>query len=216
MGVLVAICMAAGGIIEFLPTFLVESNIPTISSVKPYTPLEIEGRDIYVKEGCFNCHSQMVRTIDKEVVRYGPKSEAGEFIYDRPFQFGSKRTGPDLHRVGGKYPDLWHYRHMMDPREISPGSVMPAYPWLAEKRVVVSRMEAKMKALKTLGTPYSDERIRNYASEYKAQADDIVSGLSRDGVELEYDKEMVALIAYLQRLGTDLKKSTETAAKGGE
>ncbi len=132
--VAIGICIAIGGLVEFLPAFLVKIQRPLISSVRPYTPLELEGRDIYVSEGCYNCHSQMVRTLGKEVKRYGAKSESGEFVYDRPFQWGSKRTGPDLHRVGGKYPHLWHYKHMMDPRSISPGSVMPGIRGLRTKK----------------------------------------------------------------------------------
>ena len=128
--VLSLIVILIGGIAEMVPTFLVKTNIPTISSVKPYTPLELEGRDIYIREGCYNCHSQMVRPFRSETERYGEYSKAGEFVYDHPFQWGSKRTGPDLHRVGGKYPDSWHFNHMEDPTSMSPGSLMPAYPWL--------------------------------------------------------------------------------------
>ncbi len=129
------IVVAIGGAIEMMPTFLVKSNVPTIASVKPYTPLELQGRDIYVREGCYTCHSQMIRPFRDEVARYGEYSKAGEFVYDHPFQWGSKRTGPDLAREGGKYPDSWHYNHMMDPRIMSPGSIMPSYGWLLDNKI---------------------------------------------------------------------------------
>ena len=203
--VLSFVAVAIGGIIEFVPTFLVESNVPTIASVKPYTPLELHGRDIYVREGCYTCHSQMIRPFRSETERYGEYSKAGEFVYDHPFQWGSKRTGPDLARQGGKYPDSWHFNHMYDPRSMSPGSIMPAYPFLADKVLDISTTEAKIKAMQTLGVPYPE----NYAPQANAdlinQANGIVANLKRDGIEIKNDREMIAIIAYLQRLGTDIK-----------
>ena len=151
------IAVAIGGVIEMVPTFLVKSNIPTISSVKPYTPLELQGRDIYVREGCYTCHSQMVRPFRSETERYGEYSKAGEFVYDHPFQWGSKRTGPDLAREGSpklRKPHSWHFNHMLDPRTMSPGSIMPPYPWLIEDDLDVESTPAKIRAMQTLGVPY--------------------------------------------------------------
>jgi len=205
---LLAILMIlVGGAVEMLPTFLIKSNIPTIASVKPYTPLELQGRDIYIREGCNNCHTQWVRPFRSETERYqGEYSKAGEFVYDHPFLWGSKRTGPDLHRLGGKYPDSWHYNHMIDPRTMSPGSIMPPYPWLAEQVIDVNSTTAKMKAMQTLGVPYTDDEIAGATTALKTQADKISAGLQKDGFKIDGDKEMVALIAYLQRLGIDVKK----------
>jgi cytochrome c oxidase cbb3-type subunit I/II len=155
-----------GGIVEFVPTFLVKSNIPTIASVKPYTPLELEGRDIYVKEGCYNCHSQMIRPFRHETERYGEYSKAGEFVYDHPFQWGSKRTGPDLAREGGRNPDSWHFKHMYEPSWITTGSIMPAYPWLFHNDVDESMMESKINAMRTLGVPYEDKFCQISCSRY--------------------------------------------------
>lgn len=204
------IAVAIGGLIEIIPTMLVESNVPTIASVKPYTPLELEGRDIYIREGCYNCHSQMIRPFRDEVVRYDPVdleySKAGEFVYDHPFQWGSKRTGPDIHRVGGKYPDSWHYHHMLDPSIMSPGTVMPSYPWLFTSELDTSLIRAKVSAMRTLGVPY-EEGFENQALEVlEAQENRITDNLSKDGIEIGANTEIVALIAYLQRLGTDIKK----------
>ncbi len=194
-----------GGVIEMVPTFLIESNIPTITSVKPYTPLELQGRDIYIKEGCYTCHSQMIRPFRSETARYGEYSKAGEFVYDHPFQWGSKRTGPDLHREGGKYPDSWHYNHMLDPTTMSPGSIMPAYPWLLDNDLDTASTQAKIKAMITLGVPYPAgyEKIANI--DLNKQAQSIAENLKKDGIETLSNKEIVALIAYLQRLGTDIK-----------
>jgi cytochrome c oxidase cbb3-type subunit I/II len=196
-----------GGAVEMLPTFLIKSNIPTIASVKPYTPLELQGRDIYIREGCNSCHTQWVRPFRSETERYqGEYSKAGEFVYDHPFLWGSKRTGPDLHRLGGKYPDSWHYNHMIDPRTMSPGSIMPRYPWLAEQAIDVNSTTPKMKAMQTLGVPYTDDEIVSGNADLKKQADKISAGLQKDGFKISSDKELVALIAYLQRLGIDIKK----------
>ena len=205
--VLVTLAVVTGGAMELIPTFAIESNVPTISSVKPYTALELEGRDIYVREGCYNCHSQMVRTHATESQRYGMRSYAGEFVYDRPFQWGSKRTGPDLHRLGGKYPDLWHYNHMMDPRITSPGSIMPAYPWLKDAKVNMDAVPVKAKAMQSLGVPYFQDEVKNAKGVYLKQANEIVAGLQKDGIELSPKSEMIAIIAYMQRLGTDIKKA---------
>jgi cytochrome c oxidase cbb3-type subunit I/II len=196
-----------GGLIEMIPTFLVKSNVPTISSVKPYTALELQGRDLYVREGCNNCHSQMVRPFRSETMRYGEYSKAGEFVYDHPHLWGSKRTGPDLHRIGGKYPDLWHYNHMLDPEITSPGSIMPTYPWLFEKTLDTSNTSAKIAAMRTLGVPYDEEYVQAANADLRKQADKISFGLKAEGVAVKSDKEIIAMIAYLQRLGTDIKIS---------
>jgi cytochrome c oxidase cbb3-type subunit I/II len=209
-----------GGIVEFVPTFLVKSNIPTIASVKPYTPLELEGRDIYVKEGCYNCHSQMIRPFRHETERYGEYSKAGEFVYDHPFQWGSKRTGPDLAREGGRNPDSWHFKHMYEPSWITTGSIMPAYPWLFHNDVDESMMESKINAMRTLGVPYEDKYEKLAVADMRAQADKIVKNLTADddvnkmikaeGISKLESKEIIALIAYLQRLGTDIKNKPLT------
>ena len=210
MLVLSLIVVAIGGVIELVPTFLVKSNIPTIASVKPYTPLELQGRDIYVREGCYTCHSQMIRPFRDEVARYGEYSKAGEFVYDHPFQWGSKRTGPDLAREGGKYPDSWHYNHMYDPRSMSPGSIMPQYVWLLDNKLDTSSTASKIRAMKTLGVPYPDgyEKIANI--ELMKQADSIALNLKKDKIETPGDAEIVALIAYLQRIGRDIKAEEKT------
>ncbi|MBK6876419.1 MAG: cytochrome-c oxidase, cbb3-type subunit I [Ignavibacteria bacterium] len=210
---LTTVAILIGGLVELIPTFLIKSNIPTISSVKPYTPLELQGRDIYVREGCYTCHSQMVRPFRSETERYGEYSKAGEFVYDHPFQWGSKRTGPDLHRIGGKFPDLWHYLHMSDPRSISPGSIMPSYGWLYEQDIDYGSTEAKISGMRTLGVPYPDgyESVAN--EELQKQADKITAELKKNGLTADGRKEIIALIAYLQRLGTDIKVSTNSAIK---
>ena len=195
-----------GGAIEIIPTFMVESNIPTIASVQPYTPLELEGRDIYIREGCSTCHSQMIRPFRSETERYGEYSKAGEFVYDHPFLWGSKRTGPDLHREGGRYPDSWHYQHMREPTSMSPGSIMPAYEFLIEQKLNTASTKDKLKAMQTLGVPYDDGAIDNAENDLKAQAEAIAKKLAKENVKVEADREIIAMIAYLQRLGTDIKK----------
>jgi cytochrome c oxidase cbb3-type subunit I/II len=199
------IVILIGGIIEMVPTFMIKSNIPTITSVKPYTPLELQGRDIYIREGCYTCHSQMIRPFRSETERYGEYSKAGEFVYDFPFQWGSKRNGPDLHRVGGKYPDSWHYNHMLDPESMSPGSIMPSYPWLFSDNLDTSSTVSKIKVMMSLGVPYPEgfENIAN--ADLKAQSEKIAANLEASGIKVMDDKEIIALIAYLQRLGTDIK-----------
>ncbi|MFM1745533.1 MAG: hypothetical protein RLZZ630_1470 [Bacteroidota bacterium] len=209
MIILATIAILIGGIIEFIPTFLVKSNIPTIASVKPYTPLELQGRDIYVREGCYTCHSQMVRPFRSETERYGEYAKAGEYIYDHPFQWGSKRTGPDLLRLGGKYPNVWHYHHMIEPTTMSPGSIMPAYGFMAEKDLDVSSTPAKIRAMMSLGVPYPEGYDKEAAmADLKKQAESISADLKKNDVNLDAGKELIAVIAYLQRLGTDIKGST--------
>ncbi|QEK51258.1 cytochrome-c oxidase, cbb3-type subunit I [Pedobacter aquae] len=199
------IVILIGGVVEMIPTFFISSNVPTISSVKPYTALEVQGRDLYIREGCVNCHSQTIRPFRSETERYGEYSKAGEFVYDHPFLWGSKRTGPDLHRQGGKYSDAWHYNHMLDPRTMSPGSIMPAYDWLISQELDTTTTASKIKALRTLGVPYPDgyELIAN--QDLDKQAKGISQNLAKDKIKVGSNKEIVAIIAYLQRLGTDIK-----------
>lgn len=187
MIVLILLVVAVGGLVEIVPLFFQKSTTEPIAGLKPYTALQVAGRDIYVREGCYNCHSQMIRPFRAETLRYGHYSVAGEFVYDRPFQWGSKRTGPDLHRVGGKYSDEWHRIHLNNPRDVVPESNMPAYPWLEKNAADDKSIQTHMKALRTLGAPYSDDEIA------KAPAD------------LKGRTEMDALVAYLQSLGRSLK-----------
>ena len=215
------VAILIGGIVQIIPTLVVESNIPTISSVKPYTPLELEGRDIYIREGCVGCHSQMVRPFRSEVERYGEYSKAGEFVYDHPFLWGSKRTGPDLHRIGGKYTDSWHLSHLYDPQAMNETSIMPRYQWLIKDELDKSMTEKKMEAMVTLGVPYTEEDITNAQQSMLEQGTLIEKNLyddpdfvksyeadkaaaGSDFVEMK-NREIVAIIAYLQRLGTDIK-----------
>lgn len=206
--ILATVAILIGGAIEIIPTILVKSNVPTISSVKPYTPLELEGRDLYIENGCVGCHSQMIRPFRFETERYGEYSKAGEFVYDRPFLWGSKRTGPDLHREGGKYPDSWHYFHMTDPRSMSPGSLMPPYPWMATNENDYSDLPAKIRTLQSLGVPYPEGFDQEATADLEAQAQKVVANLKDAGIEVMPNTEIVALIAYLQRLGTDIKAPT--------
>jgi cytochrome c oxidase cbb3-type subunit I/II len=213
--VLTFVAVLIGGVLEFVPTALIRSNVPTIASVTPYTPLEVEGRDLYIREGCVGCHSQMVRPIRAETERYGDYSKPGEYVYDHPFLWGSKRTGPDLHRVGGKYPDSWHYLHMNDPAATSPGSLMPGYPWLTRTKLDASHIEGKVITLRRLGVPYPQGYETRAAEEMRAQASKIADGLRKGGIDVEADREIVAMIAYLQRLGTDVKKPVVEATTAG-
>jgi cytochrome c oxidase cbb3-type subunit I/II len=206
------VAVAIGGLLELIPTFLVKSNIPTISSVKPYTPLELTGRDIYIREGCYTCHSQMIRPFRDEVARYGEYSKAGEFVYDHPFQWGSKRTGPDLAREGGKYPDSWHYNHMMDPTIMSPGSIMPQYVWLFDTPIDTASIPAKIRAMQTLGVPYSNGYDQLANADLMKQANVIKQNLKKDKISTQANAEIVAMIAYLQRLGTDIKAKPNQVA----
>ena len=183
MAVLVVIVASIGGLTQIVPLFFQHSTTTPVDGLQPYTALELEGRDIYIREGCYNCHSQMIRPFRAETERYGHYSVAGEFVYDRPFQWGSKRTGPDLHRVGGRYSDEWHRVHLINPRDVVPESNMPGYPWLLEATVDPDLITSKLRTLQTLGDPYTDEEI--------AAAADAVRGKT----------EMQALVAYLQGLG---------------
>ncbi|UAB80984.1 cytochrome-c oxidase, cbb3-type subunit I [Marixanthomonas sp. SCSIO 43207] len=221
------IAILIGGMVQIIPSLLVDDYVPVISSVKPYTPLELEGRDIYIREGCVSCHSQMIRPFRSEVERYGEYSKSGEYVYDHPFLWGSKRTGPDLLRVGGKYSDNWHLNHMYDPQSTSSGSIMPAYQWLISSKLDKSSTEKKMEAMVTLGVPYTEEDIANAQQSMNKQGAEIEQNLYSDPdfaktyeadkkyaqqnnepfVEMK-DREIVALIAYLQRLGTDIKVKT--------
>jgi len=231
--ILATIAVLIGGIIQIVPTIMVKSNIPTISTVKPYSPLELEGRDLYIREGCVNCHSQMIRPFRSEVERYGEYSKSGEYVYDHPFLWGSKRTGPDLMRIGGKYSDNWHFNHMWDPQSTSAGSIMPAYKWLFDNEPMdYSDTQKKMEVMVQLGVPYTSEDIANAPKLIKEQATKIEKNLysdpdfvksyeeSRKAAEVRgerfvemKDREIVALIAYLQRLGTDIKIKNTTAQK---
>jgi cytochrome c oxidase cbb3-type subunit I/II len=200
------IMILIGSLVELIPTFMVKSNVPTIEAVKPYTSLELEGRDIYIREGCVGCHSQLVRPFRSETERYGEFSKSGEFVYDHPFLWGSKRTGPDLHREGGKYPDSWHYHHMREPQSMSPGSIMPAYDWLYEQTLSTSQTQAKLNAMKKLGVPYTDAEIANAVADLNTQSKAIQARLAEEKIKVSADKEIIAMIAYLQRLGTDISK----------
>ncbi|MBK6937928.1 MAG: cytochrome-c oxidase, cbb3-type subunit I [Chitinophagaceae bacterium] len=213
MLVLSLILVAIGGLVQIIPTFLVKSNVPTIASVKPYTPLELQGRDIYVREGCYVCHSQMVRPFRDEVKRYGEYSKAGEFVYDHPFQWGSKRTGPDLAREGGVRPDSWHFNHMYDPRSTSPGSIMPRYIWLFKRTLDISSTPAKIRAMRTLGVPYEKGYDQTANADLATQAQSIADNLKKDKIEIAADREIIALIAYLQRLGRDIKNEPKPIAE---
>jgi cytochrome c oxidase cbb3-type subunit II len=187
MIVLIVLVVAVGGLVEIVPLFFQKSTTEPIAGLKPYTSLQVAGRDIYVREGCYNCHSQMIRPFRAETLRYGHYSVAGEFVYDHPFQWGSKRTGPDLHRVGGKYSDEWHRIHLNNPRDVVPESNMPAYVWLEKNAADADSIQAHMKALRIVGTPYSDDEIAKAPAELKGKT------------------EMDALVAYLQSLGRSLK-----------
>ena len=220
------IVVAIGGLVEIIPTMIVKSNVPTISSVKPYTPLELEGRDLYVREGCYNCHSQMIRPLRFETARYGEYSKSGEFVYDHPFQWGSKRTGPDLAREGGLRSNYWHYQHMIRPKDVSPGSIMPAYTWMKENDLDVSSLEKKISAMQTLGVPYAKGyekmALKDLQKQAEVVASDIINNLPKElqkGLNKSAEinklksKEIVALIAYLQRLGSDVKIANQMQEK---
>jgi cytochrome c oxidase cbb3-type subunit I/II len=206
---LALVAILIGGLIEIIPMYLVKTNVPTISSVKPYTPLELEGRDIYIREGCYTCHSQMIRPFRSETERYGEYTKAGETVYDHPFQYGSKRTGPDLARIGvptlpNYKPDSWHYNHMVDPQKLNAESIMPPYPWLAENELDTSKTMKKIEVMQQLGVPYPEGYAETAVADLEAQAAKIAGGLRSGGIEVDDNKEIIALIAYLQRLGTDI------------
>jgi cytochrome c oxidase cbb3-type subunit 2 len=188
MIVLILLVIAIGGLVEIVPLSFMKSMTEPVAGLEPYTPLQLTGRDVYLREGCYNCHSQMVRPLRAEVERYGHYSVAGEFVYDHPFQWGSKRTGPDLHRVGGRYSDEWHRLHLVNPRNLVPESNMPGYPWLEKAAANAEDIEAKMRALRMVGVPYKDQQIAEARGELKDRT------------------EMDALIAYLQVLGTAIKQ----------
>jgi cytochrome c oxidase cbb3-type subunit I/II len=211
--VLSLIVVGIGGLVELVPTFLIKSNVPTIANVKPYTPLELQGRDVYISEGCYNCHSQMIRPFRYEVARYGEYSKAGEFVYDHPFQWGSKRTGPDLARIGGKYPDSWHFNHMLEPVSMAPGSIMPPYPWLFEKSIDIASTKSKIHAMRNLGVPYPDNYEAIADEDLRKQADAITANLKKEKIEIKSDKQIIALIAYLQRVGKDIKADKSSTSQ---
>lgn len=196
------LAILVGSIFEIVPTLFVHQFVELAPNVKPYRPLELAGRDIYIREGCYVCHSQMIRTMASEVLRYGPYSRLEETIYDHPFQWGSKRTGPDLARVGLKYPELWHFRHMIDPRVVTPKSIMPAYPWLVRDKLDLSLLRKKLSVMQSLGVPYSNTDVKNAVELAEAQAHDIAVSLEAQGAPKgSEDKELIALISYLQSLG---------------
>jgi cytochrome c oxidase cbb3-type subunit I/II len=202
--VLTLLAVLIGGVAELLPTILIKQAVPTSgSSQLPYTALELQGRDLYTREGCYVCHSQMIRPLAAEAQRYGEASRAEEFIYDHPFQWGSKRTGPDLHREGGKYPNLWHYSHLMDPRSINQGSNMPSFSWLATQKINAPQAVDKLALMRKLGVPYTQAQIDGAEASQQAQGTVIATDLAAQGVTVTWDTEVVALIAYLQRLGRD-------------
>jgi cytochrome c oxidase cbb3-type subunit I/II len=210
--VLLLVSILVGGIAQIIPTIFAPSAVPwTGAPQQPYSALELEGRDIYTREGCYLCHSQMIRTLSSDTQRYGAYSRPEEFIYDHPFQWGSKRTGPDLHRVGGKYPNLWHYTHLLDPRSTSPGSIMPSFAWTAEWKVDLNTTSRKLGVMQKLGVPYSNKDIDDAKANYQAQAELIASDLAIEGIQIEWDRELIALIAYLQRLGRGPQFSAPTA-----
>lgn len=200
---LTTVVISIGGIVEILPMFTVQAAPADQALAEPYTPLEVAGRDIYVREGCSTCHSQMVRPFRDETLRYGEWSHASEYVWDRPFLLGSRRIGPDLHRVGGKYPDAWHWEHFRDPRSTTPGSIMPAYPWLIENKIDPADVSASVHALARVGTPYTEQDLAEVPLRLQEQGQAIVGRLAEAGVQAEWDDEVVAVIAYLQRLGTD-------------
>jgi cytochrome c oxidase cbb3-type subunit I/II len=199
------IVILIGTFVELMPTLTISSNVPTIASVKPYTPLELQGRDLYIREGCVNCHSQTVRPFRSETERYGEYSKAGEFVYDHPFLWGSKRTGPDLQREGGKYGNSWHYNHLMDPRLMSPGSIMPNYDWLITQKLDTTTTPAKIRGMQKLGVPYPSGYDKIANQDLDKQAKGIADNLAKDHIKVKSNKEIIAIIAYLQRLGTDIK-----------
>lgn len=202
--ILTVLAILVGTIVEFAPIFLVGGAVEPMETLEPFTPLELAGRDIYIAEGCNNCHSQMVRPFQDEEMRYGPYSTPEEGAYETPHLWGSKRTGPDLARLGGKYPDLWHVRHMEDPTSTSPQSIMPPYPHLLTSMVTLDNLPAKLRGLRTLGIPYTDAEIENAVALAQAQADSVAASVAEQGgPERLADKEIVAMVAYLQRLGKD-------------
>lgn len=211
--VLSFLAILVGSVLELVPSLVSNQFIVKDARVQPYTALEVAGRDVYVREGCYTCHSQLVRPMAAEQLRYGRVSEAAEYVYDRPFQWGSRRIGPDLHRVGKKYSHMWHYRHMLNPRDVTPGSIMPNYPWLYKNKVKFGLLTKKMSVLAALGAPYSQEELDKAPQVAQAQAAEIMKELVTDGVPAKMaDKEIIALIAYLQRLGVDMGEQKDEVA----
>ena len=201
------VAISIGALVEIAPMFSTTSlSWQRADWVTPYTPLEVAGRDIYIREGCYLCHSQMIRPMRSEMLRYGEWTRAAEYQYDRPFLLGSRRLGPDLQRVGGKYPDAWHFEHMRDPRSTSPGSIMPTYPWLYRQKYDPADVAKSVRALAKAGTPYTATDDAAVAAAVKVQADKIVANLATTGIQVASDDEIIALIAFLQRLGTEGKK----------
>jgi cytochrome c oxidase cbb3-type subunit I/II len=213
--VLSVAAILVGSLVELVPMMAVDYAPEDVAEIHPYTPLEVAGRDIYIREGCYVCHSQWVRPFRSETLRYGEWSRAGEYVWDRPFQLGSRRIGPDLHRVGGKYNDAWHFDHMKDPRSTSPGSIMPNYPWLYDASYTMDDVQASVNALSSLGHPYEADVLADVSTSVKSQADGIVKSLKESGKATEPDREIVALIAYLQRLGKDGKAAVAKAEQAG-
>jgi cytochrome c oxidase cbb3-type subunit I/II len=211
--VLTTVVISIGGIAEIVPMFTVRAGPEPLEGVTPYSPLELAGRDIYIREGCYLCHSQMVRPMRAELQRYGNWTRAGELVYDRPFQFGSRRIGPDLQRVGGKYPDAWHYEHMRDPRTTSPGSIMPAYPWLLQRRIDPKDVHRSVVAMQRLGVPYHGVTPEAVVASLQAQGSAVTRSLGSMNIIAEPDREIIALIAYLQRLGQDGNAALERRAQ---
>jgi len=207
--IVTTVAISIGGIAEIVPMFTRAAGPETPDWVTPYTPLEAAGRDIYIREGCYTCHSQMVRPMRAELLRYGEWTRAGEYRYDHPFLLGSRRIGPDLQRVGGKYPDAWHYEHMRDPRSTSPGSIMPVYAWLLERTINAADVQASVRALKKVGVAYSDADVGGVAANIAQQGQEIAARLAGSGIQSAADREIVALIAYLQRLGVDGRRAVE-------
>ncbi len=210
------IAILIGGIVEIVPMYTAGAGPERGDWVTPYTPLEVAGRDIYIREGCYLCHSQWVRPMRAEVLRYGEWTRAPEYQFDRPFLLGSRRMGPDLQRVGQKYPDAWHYEHMRDPRSVSPGSIMPPYPWLLTATVDPEDILASVRALKKSGVPYTDAEVEGVAASLAAQGQPIATSLAGANLETTADTEIVALIAYLQRLGREGKAYLPSQQGGGE
>lgn len=208
--VLSVIAVLVGSVIEILPTLVAHQYVTVPESKKPYSALALAGRDIYIREGCYTCHSQMVRPMVSDVLRYGAVSTPEDTVYDHPFQWGSKRTGPDLARVGGKYPDSWHYHHMRDPRAVTPKSIMPGYPWLVKDRVDYAILEKKLAVMKIVGVPYTEKDIATAVQQARAESEEIANRLAAQGVPNATDREITALIAYLQSLrAIDAETSSE-------
>jgi cytochrome c oxidase cbb3-type subunit I/II len=214
--VLTILAVLVGGMVELIPTIIINQadNVEGVRQI-PYTPLELAGRDIYVREGCYLCHSQMIRTLVGDVLRYGDYSKLGESIYDHPFQWGSKRIGPDLAREGGKYPNLWHFNHMRNPRDVTPGSIMPNYPWLYTDQTAVEILPRKIEVMRKLGVPYPPATEEEIQASVELQEKGIVDDLRKAGAAIEPDREIVAVIAYLQKLGKS-EKVTSKGATGPE